>query len=156
MSESMIWDTIVSAPESAWSLRNMRERFSQGKVKKTGKRRRESASSKTSSTTTKDLVRPGVLSLKNQKPKYQITDPSGVMGERQNATLVVGWNVQPWVGALVWDKGMLGKRIGAWEAGKTGRSEAFSFSYLKGSRAQVVKDQEVPEPPPAAEASPVV
>lgn len=77
------------------------------------------------------MVKPGVLKLKNQKPKYQITDVSGKMAELGNATLVVGWNVQPWVGALQWDGWSMG---GGWAEGKGkgGRSGAFEFPALKG------------------------
>lgn len=51
------------------------------------------------------------------------------MAERGNATLVVGWNVQPWVGALWWSPG-----TGAVPrtAGKAGRSKPFDFPALKG------------------------
>lgn len=71
-----------------------------------------------------------MLKLKNQKPKYQISDVSGKMAELQNATLVVGWNVQPWVGALQWD----GWSTGGWMGGKDGRSKAFDFPELKGKK----------------------
>ncbi|KAA6413139.1 MAG: signal peptidase subunit [Lasallia pustulata] len=41
---------------------------------------------------------PGILHLPNTRPKYQITDISGRLARRENVTLEVGWNVQPWVG----------------------------------------------------------
>ena len=43
-----------------------------------------------------------VLLLRNVKPKQQIADPTGHTASTQNMTLGVGWNVQPWVGALTW------------------------------------------------------
>lgn len=155
MSESVIWDSIISAPASPWTWGNMRERYWSPTQKL--KASSSSKSKKGSTTTnTKDIVKPGLLSLKNQKPKYQITDPSGILSEKSNATLQVRWNVQPWVGALVWDGGMLGNRVGPWEAGKVGRSEMFDFPPLKGSRTDVVKDREGTRTPKPAEATPVV
>ncbi|KAL9624266.1 MAG: hypothetical protein Q9160_001513 [Pyrenula sp. 1 TL-2023] len=93
-----------------------------------------SKSKKPSTETTKSLTLPGTLHLANQRPKYQITDISGVLAERTNATLQLSWNVQPWVGALVWDTGFLGSRIGRWEAGKgkDGVSARWDFPGLKG------------------------
>lgn len=50
----------------------------------------------------------------------------------KNASLVVGWNVQPWVGALQWgDTSEFG--VGA------GRSAAFDFPLLEGSKADAMK-----------------
>ncbi|KAL9105406.1 MAG: hypothetical protein Q9227_009424 [Pyrenula ochraceoflavens] len=98
--------------------------------------RSSSPSSSGKGTETKSLTLPGRLSLKNQKPKYQVTDPSGLLSERGNATLQLSWNVQPWVGALVWDKGVLGKRIGTWEAGKSGVSGTWEFPVVKGGVAK--------------------
>ncbi|KAI9812954.1 MAG: hypothetical protein M1826_002737 [Phylliscum demangeonii] len=102
----------------------------------------------TSSTTTKnDLDQPGLLALRNAKPKYQITDLSGSIAGRANVTLHVRWNVQPWVGALRWSavpgpdaadpsprsrwswSGM-GKSAGASVDGN-GVSEQFVFPVLK-------------------------
>jgi len=72
----------------------------------------------------------GVIKLRNQKSKYQITDVTGKMAERANVTLEFGYNVQPWVGALVWDSpdDRLG---GRWRGLKGGRSKAFEFPALK-------------------------
>lgn len=74
-----------------------------------------------------------MLKLKNQKPKYQITDITGKMAERENVTLTVGWNVQPWVGALWWSAG-----TGAvpHTSGQTGRSKAFDLPPLKVPRQE--------------------
>lgn len=43
-------------------------------------------------------------------------------------TLEVGWNVQPWVGALLWTQH---KSFGRWSQIKGGRSKAFDFPALK-------------------------
>ena len=147
--EAVIWDMIISATASPYSWANLRARYFPDKAVKSGKAKKTTAS-------TKELVKPGVLNLKNQKPKYSITDPSGVISERSNATLQVSWNVQPWVGALMWDTGYLGSRVGSWDAGKVGRSETFEFPPLKGKATNVVKDPDGPRTPEAGSASPVV
>jgi hypothetical protein len=50
------------------------------------------------------------------------------MAERSNVTLAVGWNVQPWVGALWWSPGSgTVPRTG----GSDGRSKPFEFPALK-------------------------
>ncbi|KZF20346.1 signal peptidase 22 kDa subunit [Xylona heveae TC161] len=63
------------------------------------------------------------LELRNQRSKYQITDISGRIANRHNATLEVAWNVQPWVGALTWG------------TSSEGRSKAFAFPALKSTGA---------------------
>lgn len=73
-------------------------------------------------------VEPGVLRLRGQKAKYQVSDITGRIAERQNVTLSVGWNVQPWVGALWWSPGT-GAALRT--AGAVVRSEAFDFPALK-------------------------
>ncbi|KIW29806.1 uncharacterized protein PV07_05593 [Cladophialophora immunda] len=151
MSEAVIWDTIITATPTPWSWQNLKQAYFPEKKSKSKSRKNSNTKSKT-----KDLVKPGVISLKNQKPKYQITDPSGVISERSNATLQVSWNVQPWVGALVWDKGYLGDRIGKWAPGGVGTSETFEFPPLKGAKTDIVKDTEGPRTPKAGSASPVV
>jgi hypothetical protein len=150
-SNAVIWDAIIPAPSTPYSFQNLKARYFPDKSVKGTKARKSSTSSKT-----KELVKPGVLSLKNQKPKYQITDPSGIMSERSNATLTVGWNVQPWVGALVWDQSILGNRIGSWDKGKVGRSKPFNFPPLKSPKTEAVKAGEGPKTPDAASASPIV
>ncbi|TKA46519.1 hypothetical protein B0A54_02351 [Friedmanniomyces endolithicus] len=75
---------------------------------------------------------PGILKLASQKPKYQINDVSGRIAERANATLTLHWNVQPWVGALVWDsRGTLGR----WQ-GLRGGMAGFDFPALKGTEVK--------------------
>ena len=46
----------------------------------------------------------GKLSLKNQRPKYQITHPTGKLAEQDNVVLRLHYNVQPWVGLLTWNQ----------------------------------------------------
>ena len=157
LSEAVIWDVIIPATSTPWSYQSLKSRYFPEKVAKGRKAPKKAAAS------TKAVVQPGVLKLRNQKPKYQITDPSGLLAERRNATLEVNWNVQPWVGALTWDKGYLGSRVGKWAAGSSGRSKAFDFPPLKGSRsAEAVKEREAAktaeaqDPPESAEAKPAV
>ncbi|KAJ9617002.1 hypothetical protein H2200_000723 [Cladophialophora chaetospira] len=155
MSEAVIWDSIIPATATPYSWRNLKQTYFPGKkISKSKPKYKKDSKFKPQST---DLVKPGVITLKNQKPKYQITDPSGVISERGNATLQVSWNVQPWVGALVWDKGYLGSRVGQWEAGSVGRSDIFEFPPLK-SKTETVKDKEAPNTPKpkVGSATPVV
>ncbi|KIV86118.1 hypothetical protein PV11_01753 [Exophiala sideris] len=149
-SEAVIWDAIIPATSTPYSWQNLKQRYFPEKKSKSKSRKGSDTKSKTT-----DLVKPGVISLKNQKPKYQITDPTGVLSERGNATLQVGWNIQPWVGAMVWDKGYLGSRVGKWGAGKVGRSEVFTFPQLKG-KTEAVKDRDGLQTPKVGSASPVV
>jgi hypothetical protein len=92
----------------------------------TGKAAKKTNNKKKSQTTNPEQA--GVLHLRNQKSKYQITDISGKIAERENVTLTVGWNVQPWVGALLWSEG-----TGAWPRteGQVGRSKSFAFPAVK-------------------------
>ncbi|KAF1812184.1 signal peptidase 22 kDa subunit [Eremomyces bilateralis CBS 781.70] len=71
---------------------------------------------------------PGIFKLANQRPKYQITDPSGRIAAQANATLELAWNVQPWVGALTWSRDA---DFGVWKKLKGGRTKAFTFPALK-------------------------
>lgn len=130
-SESIIWDKIIPAPESPYSPSVLKERFFPAKSTSKSKSRRQSSSTK--QTQKKGEGKPGVLKLRNQKPKYQITDITGKMAERQNVTLTVGWNVQPWVGALWWSAG-----TGAvpHTSGQTGQSKTFDLPPLKGTRQE--------------------
>lgn len=80
---------------------------------------------------------PGIVKLQNQKPKYQVTDASGKLAERRNATLTLHWNVQPWVGLLTWTNA---KTYGRWQGLQGGRSEAFEFPPLKGSESVKKED----------------
>lgn len=128
-SQAVIWDTIIPAPESPYSFAKLKERF----LPDTTNTKRSSRSKKVK--TGKEVS--AKLRLRNQKPKYPITDISGRIAERGNVTLVVGWNVQPWVGVLWWsDDGTVStakSRSVPRTAGKVGRSRVFSFPALKGS-----------------------
>ncbi|EME42976.1 hypothetical protein DOTSEDRAFT_24972 [Dothistroma septosporum NZE10] len=80
---------------------------------------------------------PGIVRLEGQKPKYQITDVTGKMAGRENATLTLHWNVQPWVGMLTWTNR---KTYGRWDGLKGGKSDTFAFPPLKGSETVKKED----------------
>ncbi|EAA66797.1 hypothetical protein AN9460.2 [Aspergillus nidulans FGSC A4] len=129
-SQAIIWDTIIEAPESPYSFANLREQFFPTKSGKSASSRKRSSTNKRNDSNKQDAV-PGTLRLRNQKSKYQISDITGKMAERTNVTLSVGWNVQPWVGALWWAPGTGAvPRTG----GSTGVSRAFDLPALKGTK----------------------
>lgn len=70
----------------------------------------------------------GKISLKNQRPKYQITHPSGKIAETDDVTLRLHYNVQPWVGVLTWNQG---RDYGLWKALRGGASRVFSLPATK-------------------------
>ncbi|PTU21058.1 hypothetical protein P175DRAFT_0438274 [Aspergillus ochraceoroseus IBT 24754] len=144
--QSIIWDTIIEAPESPYSFSNLRERLfptkssSSSSPRKTKAKKKKSSTSSSSSSSSKKTnsktpaaaaAAPGVLKLRDQKSKYQVSDITGRLAERANVTLSVGWNVQPWVGALWWAPG---SGTVPHTAGVVGESKAFGFPALKGSK----------------------
>jgi len=70
------------------------------------------------------------MKVKGQKPKYVITDPTGKLANRTGVQLELGWNIQPWVGAMLWSRD---RDIGAWKAMEGGKSDKFDFPPLKGT-----------------------
>lgn len=132
-SEVIIWDSIIPAAPSPYSWDAVKEKvtaflpaFLPTPVTGTApaKRGKKNTPKKAKATSTS----PGVLRLRGQKSKYQISDITGRLAERQNVTLSVGWNVQPWVGALRWSPW-----TGATPrtSGTVLRSEMFDFPALK-------------------------
>ncbi|KAK7749388.1 hypothetical protein SLS62_008132 [Diatrype stigma] len=111
--KAVIWDSIITSP-SADHLSNL----GPASLKKL----RKSAAGKSI-----DPSR-GKLSLKNQKPKYQITHPTGRIAEADEVTLRVHYNVQPWVGALTWNQD---RDFWRWAKLSEGVSEAFALPPLK-------------------------
>src|SRR5271154_6162794 len=67
ISQAVIWDAIIPATETPFSWQSLKSKYFPEKSSKRSKGSKEK---------TKALIKPGVLSLKNQKPKYVITDPS--------------------------------------------------------------------------------
>ncbi|KAG5924049.1 hypothetical protein E4U42_004763 [Claviceps africana] len=110
---AVIWDSIITSP-SADHLQNI------GPVAM--KKLLRSAAGKAI-----DPSR-GLLSLKNQRPKYQITHPSGKVARLDNVTLRLHYNVQPWVGLLTWN---LPFELGYWRPVDGGVSEPFQLPAIK-------------------------
>jgi signal peptidase complex subunit 3 len=109
INEAVIWDQIIPADP----LQNPNV---------ASERRRKSSASPPSK------AERGLIRLRNAKSKYQITDVVGKIAERGNATLELGWNVQPWVGVLTWTSH---RQVGSWEALRGGRSKPFDFPELQ-------------------------
>ncbi|KAF4469319.1 signal peptidase subunit [Fusarium albosuccineum] len=119
--EAVIWDSIITNP-SADHLQNI------GPVAM--KKLKRSAEGKSI-----DPNR-GVLKLRNQKPKYQITHPSGKIAEKDDVEIKVHYNVQPWVGLLTWDQG---QDIGVWKKLAGGVSDKFQLPALKTKKKDAQK-----------------
>jgi signal peptidase complex subunit 3 len=125
-SEAVIWDAIIPsdyAPLHPNTYIHPTAKAKSKKSKSKGKPYPEGGS-------------PGIVKLSNQKPKYQITDVSGKIADRTNATLSLHWNVQPWVGALMWTNR---HTYGRWE-GLKGGLDRFDFPSLKGSETVKKED----------------
>ncbi|KAK5116260.1 hypothetical protein LTR62_008587 [Meristemomyces frigidus] len=138
-SEAIIWDAIIPA-NNALSHQNTyihpyTKADTKTKPKKPTKKSKKDKTSKPYPAGTQ----PGILRLPNQKPKYQITDISSKIADRGNATLRLHWNVQPWVGALVWDNR---KTVGRWQGLKGGETK-FDFPALKGTEGIKKEDLKV-------------
>ncbi|KAI9846337.1 MAG: hypothetical protein M1837_004190 [Sclerophora amabilis] len=167
-SSAVIWDTIIPCAPSpsraylaslistyidsftSYTVPGSGKSSSSSKAKskrsKSPPKSKASTSSSSSSSTTAHASKPGLLRLSNHRGKYQITDVSGKLAGVGNATLEIGWNVQPWVGALLWTSQTsqsqpwwleaptsLLHKLGPWKKLRGGRSEAWSFPELKGA-----------------------
>lgn len=148
-SRAVIWDKIINShaqQNTPWTEENLRSYLpflpSSGAKSKISARKARS----------KGNTKPGKISLKNIKPKYQITDVSGRLAERQNVTLEVHWNVQPWVGLLTWTIPQ-GQSFIRWNGIKGGRSKAFDMPPLKAKKPEVVNGKA--GKPKAGKAEPV-
>ncbi|KAM0559756.1 hypothetical protein ACHAPJ_004280 [Fusarium lateritium] len=119
--EAVIWDKIITSP-SADHLQNI------GPVAM--KKLKRSAEGKSI-----DPER-GWIGLKNQKPKYQITHPSGKVALTEDVQLKLHYNVQPWVGLLTWDQT---RDLGHWKALKRGHSHVFQLPDVKGKKKDASK-----------------
>ncbi|RDL36410.1 Uncharacterized protein BP5553_05762 [Venustampulla echinocandica] len=113
VNEAVIWDTIITSPSADHLLT-----LGPAAMKKL---------LKSSQGKSIDPSR-GKIELKNQKPKYQITSPTGKLAETDGVVLKVHYNVQPWVGVLTWTPQM---EFGKWEKLKGGESKAFQLPALK-------------------------
>ncbi|SPQ21640.1 e102bd66-fe9f-4355-9039-2c45f458e9b5 [Thermothielavioides terrestris] len=111
--QAVIWDSIITAP-SADHLANL------GPVAM--KKLRRSAAGKSI-----DPSR-GKLSIKNQRPKYQITHPSGKVAEQEDVVLRLHYNVQPWVGFLTWNQDA---DFWRWKTLRNNLSKKFALPAIK-------------------------
>ena len=125
-----MWDAIIPAEHAPWHPNT----WIHPTDASTGKKAPRSTKQRPGRAYPADAA-PGIVRLAGQKPKYQITDVSGLMAQRGNATLSLRWNVQPWMGALVWTNR---RAVGRW-AGLAGGEARFAFPALKGSET-VKKD----------------
>lgn len=69
-----------------------------------------------------------MLKLKNQRPKYQITHPTGKIAQTDNVTLNLHYNVQPWVGLLTWN---MNKDFFLWKTIEGGKSKYITLPSIK-------------------------
>ncbi|KAF5027846.1 hypothetical protein F66182_34 [Fusarium sp. NRRL 66182] len=119
--EAVIWDKIITSP-SADHLQNI------GPVAM--KKLKRSAEGKSI-----DPSR-GLLKLRNQKPKYQITHPSSKVAHTANVELKLHYNVQPWVGFLTWDQT---RDIGHWRGMANSVTEKFELPAIKTKKKDAPK-----------------
>lgn len=78
----------------------------------------------------------GMIGLKNQKPKYQITHPSGKVAQTEDVQLKLHYNVQPWVGLLTWDQT---RDLGHWKGLVGGESSSFQLPAIKTKKKDTPK-----------------
>ncbi|KAF2125353.1 signal peptidase 22 kDa subunit [Dothidotthia symphoricarpi CBS 119687] len=142
-SEAIIWDAILASTSAPWHQNHYIHPTAPNANKKKSvlpkiSKKAAAAGKKpksTPETAKKDI---GTLHLANQRPKYQITDLTGRLQNRTDVVLELGWNVQPWVGALTWTNW---QTLGAWKGLEGGRSEAFGFPEI-GGKVKSKKDLE--------------
>ncbi|KAG9234676.1 microsomal signal peptidase-like protein subunit [Amylocarpus encephaloides] len=111
--EAVIWDTIITNP-SADHLQNIGP-AAMKKLKRSAKGKPIDPSR-------------GKIELKNQKPKYQVSVPSGKIAHTNDVVLEVHYNVQPWVGVLTWTPQI---EFLGWKKMKGGVSKVFSLPAVK-------------------------
>lgn len=134
-SEIVIWDAIIPA-DNAPSHPNTYIHPSPKNKKSNPKNSASKKSKKGTSKPYPEGASPGIVRLQGQRPKYQITDISGKIAQRENATLTLHWNVQPYVGMLTWTNT---QTYGLWKGLKGGRSDIFTFPGLP-QGTETVKD----------------
>ena len=132
-SEAVVWDAVIPASNAPWHQNTYVHPGSKLSAAKS-----KSKSKKNVGAAYPAGGEPGIIKLTNQRPKYQITDYTGKIAERSNATLQLNWNVQPWVGLLTWTNR---NNLGRWQGLRGGLSEPFDFPSLKGAEA---KKEELP------------
>jgi signal peptidase complex subunit 3 len=114
--KSIIWDAILPSKLAPYH----QNQYIHPTANPKSKLRRPSKSTRIYS----DTDVPGKLKLKGQKPKYVITDHTGSVAGRENVTLELGWNIQPWVGLQTW---RVPRDLGLWKGLVGGATEVFAF-----------------------------
>ncbi len=149
MSQAVIWDTIINSHSQSHPFNPLQFFTKPPSPKKSTKAKKQSEMKQEGDS------KPGIIRLKNTKPKYQITDISGILAERTNVTLEIGWNVQPWVGALTWTLGE-GQALGRWKGIEGAKSKTFDMPPLKKKSVGAETVVSSGATPQAAEASAVI
>ncbi|KAL2152050.1 hypothetical protein VTH82DRAFT_5234 [Thermothelomyces myriococcoides] len=111
--QAVIWDSIITSP-SADHLANLGP-IAMRKLKRSAQGKSIDPSR-------------GILSIKNQRPKYQITHPSGKVAEQDDVVLRLHYNVQPWVGFLTWNQDT---DFWRWKTFRNNLSKKFSLPAVK-------------------------
>ncbi|CAI6297182.1 unnamed protein product [Periconia digitata] len=124
-SEAVIWDAILPGAAAPWNQNHY--------IHPTPKTQSKLKSSKKSKDKAASPYPRGIIKISNQRPKYQITDITGKLQNRTDVRLELGWNVQPWVGALLWTNS---HDFGTWKALEGGQSEPFDFP-VKGKKTDL-------------------
>lgn len=150
-SSAIVWDAILPSPSSPEHQNYYNDPSGRGTGSGTAPKVKSARGARDDASERDRPPAYGILQLEKQRPKYQITDMSGRLAERANATLELGWNVQPWVGALTWTNNASGpgraaasgvtgslaalvQKLGRWRPLEGGRSAAFDFPPLKGKK----------------------
>jgi hypothetical protein len=132
-SEAVIWDAIIPADDAPAHPNTYVHPDRKAKKAPAGSRNKKRATKKAAKGKPYPAgTKPGILRLASQKPKYQITDVSGKIASRGNATLTLHWNIQPYVGALIWSSNSPITKAVAWRWSDLvgGQSEVFEFPPL--------------------------
>ncbi|KAL2176325.1 signal peptidase subunit-domain-containing protein [Thermothelomyces heterothallicus CBS 202.75] len=111
--QAVIWDSIITSP-NADHLANLGP-IAMRKLKRSAQGKSIDPSR-------------GKLSIKNQRPKYQITHPTGKVAEQDDVVLRLHYNVQPWVGILTWNQDA---DFWKWKTLQNNLSKKFSLPAVK-------------------------
>lgn len=118
----MIWDAVIPSAVLPEHHNTYMHPDASGKGKSKGNKDKANKKGKSGLSARKAALAypegtgPGILRLADQKPKYRITTPAGKMQGLENCTLHLRYNIQPWVGALVWSEGWKWFSPPAWKA----------------------------------------
>jgi signal peptidase complex subunit 3 len=142
-SEAIIWDAILPGTSAPWHQTYYTHPTPPKTTTSKSKKSKAAKAAKAKQTSEPLPYAPGILKLPSQRPKYQITDISGKLQNRTDVRLELGWNVQPWVGLLLWDNW---EDWGMWEGMRGGKSATFDFPSIKegkvGAKLDVEKGKE--------------